>query len=122
MPGFGPAAELVAWCVPRGTTVVDSAKGPNTKVSLFETNQTISALRDAPCKVTSRLVTSRVGGRKPRDGGPTRCAHTRPADGYERPPLGPGGRRRRMCGGRAGWLTSGRDEVYGNKGGVEGGL
>jgi len=30
MPGFGPAAELVAWCVPKGTTFVDSAKGPKT--------------------------------------------------------------------------------------------
>ena len=38
----------ISWCVPKGTTFVGSAKGPNTKVSLFETNQTISALRDAP--------------------------------------------------------------------------
>ena len=32
------------------------AKGPNTKVSLFEMNQTIRTLRDAPYTVTPRPV------------------------------------------------------------------
>ena len=30
MPGFGPAAELVAWRVPKGATFVVEAKGPKT--------------------------------------------------------------------------------------------
>ena len=30
MPGFGPAAELVAWRVPKGATIVVEAKGPKT--------------------------------------------------------------------------------------------
>jgi hypothetical protein len=28
MPGFGPAAELVAWCVPKGATSVVEQKDP----------------------------------------------------------------------------------------------
>ena len=50
-----------------------SAKGPKTI--------------DAP----SGLI--KLGGRKPGEGGPTRCAQTRPTDLLERPPMGPGGRR-----------------------------
>jgi hypothetical protein len=74
MPGFGPAAELVAWRVPKGVTVVVEAKGPKTI--------------DAP----SGLI--KVGGRQLLEGGPTRCAHTRTAGSWKRPPMGPGGRRR----------------------------
>ena len=74
MPGFNPAAELVTWRVPNGATFVDSAKGPKTI--------------DAP----SGLI--KLGERRPWVGGPTPGAHTRPANGSERSPLGPGGRRR----------------------------
>ena len=37
MPGFGPAAELVAWRVPKGATFVVEQKDPIT-VALFETH------------------------------------------------------------------------------------
>jgi hypothetical protein len=30
LPGFAPAAELVAWRVPKGATFVVEAKGPKT--------------------------------------------------------------------------------------------
>ena len=30
MPGFGPAAELVAWRIPKGATFVVEGKGPKT--------------------------------------------------------------------------------------------
>jgi len=48
MPGFGPAAKLVAWHVPKGVPFVVSAKGPNNG----------RALRDAPCKLTPRPASS----------------------------------------------------------------
>jgi len=57
--GFGPAVELVVWRVPKGTTFVVEAEMAKTM--------------DAP----SGLIT--VGGRKSREGGPTRCAQTRSA-------------------------------------------
>jgi hypothetical protein len=59
LPGFAPAAELVAWRVPKGASVVDLAKGPKTI--------------DAP----SGLI--EADGRQPAEGGPTRSAQTRPA-------------------------------------------
>jgi len=47
MPGFGPAAELVAWRVTKGATLVVSAKGPNNG----------HALRDVLCTdATSGLI------------------------------------------------------------------
>ena len=30
LPGFGPAAECIAWCVPKGATFVVEAKKPKT--------------------------------------------------------------------------------------------
>ena len=44
MPGFGPAAELVVWRIPKGATFVVEGKGPNNG----------RALRDAPCNLTPR--------------------------------------------------------------------
>ena len=41
LPGFGPAAELVAWRVSKGTTIVVEAKGANNG----------RALRDALCTI-----------------------------------------------------------------------
>ena len=47
VPVFVPAAELVAWCVPKGATSVVEAKVPNKG----------RALRDAPYLVTPGLAT-----------------------------------------------------------------
>ena len=74
MPGFGPAAELVAWRIPKGGTFVVSAKEPKTI--------------DTPSGHIGR------DGRRIYKSGPTRYAQTRPAEREERPPLGPDGRRR----------------------------
>jgi len=60
MPGFGPAAELAPWRVPKGATVVVEAK--------------VAKTSDAP----PALI--RLDGRKEGEGAPTRYAQTRPAD------------------------------------------
>ena len=46
LPGFGPAAELVAWRVPKGATFVVEQKDPIT-VALFETHHATMTSRPA---------------------------------------------------------------------------
>ncbi|MEC4681348.1 MAG: hypothetical protein VST67_11720, partial [Nitrospirota bacterium] len=60
-PGFGPAAEVAPWRVPKGATVVVEAKGPKTT--------------DAPSGLMGE------DGRQFEEGRPTCSAQTRPADG-----------------------------------------
>jgi len=48
LPGFAPAGELVVWRIPKGATFVVEAKGPNNG----------RALRDPPCTLTPRPLTS----------------------------------------------------------------
>jgi len=78
LPGFGPAAEVAPWRVPKGATVVVEAKGPNKG----------RALRDAPSTPDAPSGLMGADGRQFAEGRPTRgaCpesyrrAHTRPAD------------------------------------------
>ena len=66
--GFRPGSGGFAWCVPQGATLVDLAKGPNNG----------RALRDALSNSDAPSGLIRLGGRKPREGGPTRGACPEP--------------------------------------------
>jgi len=78
------------------------AKGPNTKGSLFEMNQTISALRDAPCTHTPHPASSNLADTKPRKADQLAELALSPVEGLRQGspidkgvrPRGPGGRRR----------------------------